>query len=95
MKFRRQHPIGPFVLDFCCVERRLAIEVDGEVHAAQRGRDAEREALLNAAGYRLLRFPNAVVRDELPNVLATIQAAARDEPVPRPPAPGWAPGWGA
>ena len=94
MKFRRQHPIGPFVLDFCCVERRLAIEVDGEVHAAQRDRDAEREALLNAAGYRLFRFLNAAVRDELPNVLAAIQAAARGEPVPRPPAPGRAPGWG-
>src|SRR5688572_28738934 len=48
MKFRRQHPIGPFVLDFCCVERRLAIEVDGEVHATRREHDAERQALIAA-----------------------------------------------
>jgi very-short-patch-repair endonuclease len=35
VKFRRQHPVGPFVIDFCCPERRLAIEVDGGIHAAQ------------------------------------------------------------
>jgi 5-methyltetrahydrofolate--homocysteine methyltransferase len=93
MKFRRQHPLGPFVLDFCCVERRLAIELDGEVHGAQQDHDAEREALLVAAGYRVLRFPNTAVRDQLPNVLAVIQATAREEPVPRPPALGRAPGW--
>jgi 5-methyltetrahydrofolate--homocysteine methyltransferase len=93
MKFRRQHPIGPFVLDFCCVERRLAIELDGEVHATQRDRDAEREVLINAAGYRLLRFPNEAVQNQLPNVLVAIQAAARDEPIPRPPAPGRQAGW--
>jgi 5-methyltetrahydrofolate--homocysteine methyltransferase len=93
MKFRRQHPIGPFVIDFCCIERRLAIELDGEVHAAQREHDTEREALLIAAGYRLLRFPNAAVRDQLPKVLAAIQAAAREEPTARPPAPGRQAGW--
>jgi very-short-patch-repair endonuclease len=94
MKFRRQHPIGPFVLDFCCVERRLAIELDGEVHAGQRDQDAEREALIIAAGYRLLRFANAAVRDQLPTVLAEIQAAALEEPTPRPPTPGRQAGWG-
>jgi very-short-patch-repair endonuclease len=93
MKFRRQHPIGPFVLDFGCVERRLAIEVDGEVHATQREYDAEREALIAAAGYRVLRFPNESVRDQLPHVLAVIRVAAREERIPRPPAPGRQAGW--
>jgi very-short-patch-repair endonuclease len=83
LKFRSQHPVGPFVLDFCCPERRLAIEVDGGIHAAQQGDDAERQALLVTAGYRVLRFPNEAVRDNLPAVLAAIRTAAAGEP-PRP-----------
>ncbi|MBA2596820.1 MAG: DUF559 domain-containing protein [Chloroflexia bacterium] len=93
LKFRRQHAIGPFVLDFCCVERRLAIELDGGVHRTQEARDADREALLAAAGYRVLRFPNAAVRDEFPRVLQEIRTVARQEPPPRPSAPGRHAGW--
>ena len=94
MKFRRQHPVGPFVLDFCCVEQRLVIELDGQVHAEQREHDAEREALLLSAGYRVLRFPNEAVRDHLSQVLETIRTAAHEDPMPRPPAPGRQAGWG-
>jgi very-short-patch-repair endonuclease len=43
MKFRRQHPIGAFVVDFCCAESRLVIELDGGIHVEQRDQDAERE----------------------------------------------------
>jgi very-short-patch-repair endonuclease len=93
LKFRRQHPIGPFVVDFCCADCRLVIELDGGVHADQQTHDAEREALLAASGYRVLRFPNSAVRDRLPEVLATIRAAVED-PRPRPPAPGRRAGWG-
>jgi 5-methyltetrahydrofolate--homocysteine methyltransferase len=93
LKFRRQHPIGPFVVDFCCVERRLAIELDGDVHNQQQEHDAEREALLIAAGYRVLRFANESVQNRLSHVLASIHAAAREEPSPRPPALGRRPGW--
>jgi very-short-patch-repair endonuclease len=82
LKFRRQHPVGPFIVDFCCPEQRLAIELDGAVHATQREHDAEREELLAAAGYRLLRFPNEAVRDDLPAVLETVRAAAAQEPIP-------------
>src|SRR3954467_8463058 len=70
MKFRRQHPIGPFVVDFCCTERRLVIELDGGVHAEQQDQDAEREAILATAGYRVIRFPNQSIRANLPEVLA-------------------------
>ena len=93
LKFRRQHPIGPFVVDFFCVERRLAIELDGEVHDEQQEHDAEREALLVSAGFRVIRFTNEAVQKQLSTVLASIQAAAREEPTPRPPAPGRRPGW--
>jgi very-short-patch-repair endonuclease len=80
LKFRRQHPVGPFVIDFCCPERRLAIELDGTVHTAQREHDAERETLLATAGYRVVRFPNETVRDNLPAVLAAIRAAVASAP---------------
>ena len=88
MKFRRQHPIGPFVVDFCCTERRLAIELDGGVHAAQQDQDAEREAILATAGYRVIRFPNQAVLETLPEVLEAIKADAREAPLWHPPVPG-------
>ena len=88
MKFRRQHAIGPFVVDFCCADRRLVVELDGGVHAEQQERDAEREAILTTAGYRVIRFPNQSVRENLPEVLAAIMAAAGNPQLWRPPVPG-------
>ena len=88
MKFRRQHPIGAFVVDFCCTERRLAIELDGGIHAEQQDRDAEREAILATAGYRVIRFPNQSIRENLPAVLAAIRSAVCEAPLWRPPVPG-------
>lgn len=75
LKFR-QHPIGPFVADFCCPDHRLIIELDGGVHDTQREHDAERDQLLTAEGYQIVRFPNDRVLTELPAVLAAIRAAA-------------------
>ena len=80
LKFRRQHPIGPFVADFCCPDRRLIIEVDGEVHAMQQAHDADREALLHAAGYHVLRFTNQRLLADLSGVLAAIQEIAEALP---------------
>ncbi|MDF3040461.1 MAG: hypothetical protein K0Q71_3167 [Thermomicrobiales bacterium] len=93
LKFRRQHPIGPFVVDFCCPDRRLIVELDGAVHDGQPEHDAEREDLLKAAGYRVLRFRNEAVRADLSDVLQVILTAALAEP-PRPAKPiartaGW------
>jgi very-short-patch-repair endonuclease len=73
-KFRRQHPIGPYILDFFCEERRLAIEVDGGQHTAER--DAPRTAWLAGHGIRILRFWNNDVLNNLPGVLETICAEA-------------------
>jgi very-short-patch-repair endonuclease len=80
LKFRRQHPIGPFVADFCCPDRRLIVEIDGGIHAAQAAEDAAREALLTSAGYTVLRFPNEAVLNELSTVLEDICAAASAHP---------------
>jgi len=79
LKFRRQHPIGPFVADFCCPERRLIVEVDGGIHDAQFDHDAEREALLITAGYRVLRIRNEAILDALPSVLEQIREVASEQ----------------
>lgn len=76
LKFRRQHPIGPFDADFCCPEQRLIVELDGEIHETQQDRDAEREDLLRAAGYHILRFTNREVLTDLSGSLTRIQFTA-------------------
>src|SRR5436309_3409820 len=58
LKFRAQHPIGRFVLDFCCVSRRLAIELDGGVHLGREPDDLARTQHLAAYGYTVIRFTN-------------------------------------
>ena len=72
-KFVRQEPIGRFIADFCCRERRLVVEVDGGQHA-ESASDARRDAALLALGYRTLRFSNREVRDEIESVCETILA---------------------
>jgi very-short-patch-repair endonuclease len=57
-RFRRQHPIGNYIVDFVCLEARLILEFDGGQHAKQRDEDAERTRRLEALGFRVLRFWN-------------------------------------
>jgi very-short-patch-repair endonuclease len=76
-KFRRQHPIGRFILDFYCHEARLVVELDGESHAFQEEYDAARTEWLEAQGLRVLRFPNQVVMKNMEGVLETILMACR------------------
>ena len=65
VKFRRQQPIGPFIVDFVCFERRVIIEVDGGQHAEKVAYDERRTRWLEAQGYRVMRFWN---NDVLANV---------------------------
>jgi len=74
-KFRRQHVIGPYIADFYCHEARLVIEVDGGVHLEQQTQDQERQASLEAQGYRVMRFTNERVLADTDTVLAEIAAA--------------------
>jgi len=83
LKFRRQHPVGPFVLDFCCPAARLAIEVDGAVHDEQREQGEARTAFLIDNGYRVLRFRNDEVLDNIDAVLTRIAEAAAETNPPR------------
>jgi len=65
LKFRRQEPIGPYVVDFCCRELRLIVELDGMSHDENRSRDALRERWLKEHGYRVIRVTNWDVNEEL------------------------------
>ncbi|TXN21631.1 MULTISPECIES: endonuclease domain-containing protein [Methylobacterium] len=75
--FRRQAALGSYVADFCCLDAKLVIEVDGGGHGhdAQAAYDARRDAALAAQGFRVLRFTNAEVMREIDGVLETILAA--------------------
>jgi very-short-patch-repair endonuclease len=81
-KFVRQEPIGPYIVDFVCRERRLIIEVDGGQHATDE-RDAVRDQWLAGHRYRVLRFWNNDVLGNIDGVLETI-AAALDEATTNP-----------
>ena len=74
LKFRRQHPIGPFVLDFYCDSARLAVEVDGEGHhlGDEPERDRRRDAWVARQGVRTLRIAAIDVRDNLDEVVQRI-----------------------
>src|SRR5690606_24134389 len=73
-RFRRQHPIFEYIVDFVCLEKQLIIEVDGDIHKYQLDEDAERELLLEVKkGYHFLRFTNEEVLNDIENVLAQIE----------------------
>ncbi|HEU0013271.1 MAG TPA: DUF559 domain-containing protein [Longimicrobium sp.] len=76
LRFRRQHALGKFVLDFYCARARLAVEVDGDVHDHQQDRDDARTAILLGHGIRVLRVRNDEVLGALADVLAKIEDAA-------------------
>jgi very-short-patch-repair endonuclease len=75
LKFRRQHPVGRFILDFYCPEYKLVIEVDGKIHETQMEYDAARTAQLELYGYKVLRFENDVVIYQIETVLTEILQA--------------------
>ena len=84
MKFRRQHSIGRYVVDFYCPEYRLAIELDGEGHfnSIKGEYDARRTAYLNSLNVHVLRFENRTVFDNLQGVLETIRRTLVDRRKP-------------
>lgn len=79
LKFRRQHPAGPFVLDFYCAAAMLAVEVDGEAHdrGDRPARDQRRDAMLATHGIETLRIPARAVLADLEAVVRLVVAAAQ------------------
>jgi very-short-patch-repair endonuclease len=85
--FRRQSPIANFIVDFECRRRRVIIEIDGMQHGfdGHRQRDASRDQALNELGYRVLRFGNPDISENLDGVLEAIRlvlSAELDQPLP-------------
>lgn len=83
-KFRRQHSVGRYILDFYCPAERLAIELDGGVHdtADAQAYDRERDMFLQALGIKVLRFENRLVFQQLEGVLAEVKSQFGDHPAP-------------
>ena len=71
-----------FVLDFYCPERRLAVEIDGEIHQAQRAADEERQKALESMGIRFIRLPARFVEENISVALERIHQAAVSNPSP-------------
>lgn len=79
LKFRRQVPLGPFIVDFYCAEKKLIVELDGFVHEEQsvQQKDARRERYLRENGYRIVRFTNDEANENMADVLRRISSACR------------------
>jgi len=84
VKFRRQHPIGGFVLDFYCAQCRIGIEIDGIAHdaAGRPERDAARGAMLEALGVEIIRVPAAEVLKDVARVAESLTARCATIPPP-------------
>lgn len=81
--FRRQHPIPPYIVDFACIAARLVVEADGGQHNAAGEHDA-RDAYLQKRGWRVIRFWNNDIHDNIDGVMETIAEALTVAPPPRP-----------
>jgi very-short-patch-repair endonuclease len=79
LRFRRQHPIGPYIADFVCAKLKLVIEVDGETHHTpeQLVHDARQRDYMESRGWREMRVTNQDVYDDLDNVLESIWRETR------------------
>ena len=71
-KFRRQHPVGPYIADFACIEVKLVVEIDGGQHADAKHYDQKRDTYLQSRGFRVLRFWNADVLTNMEGVIDTV-----------------------
>lgn len=81
-RFRRQHPLGHYIVDFVCLDRRVIVEIDGPQHgeSAQIAHDARRTAWLEAEGYVVLRFWANEIDENLDSVLDVILAELENRP---------------
>ncbi len=83
-KFRRQLPIGGYIVDFVCVETRLVVELDGGQHSEHSAYDSHRTAILEKSGFRVLRIWNDEVLKNLEGVLVEILRQSETPPSPQP-----------
>jgi very-short-patch-repair endonuclease len=88
LKFRRQQPVGRYIVDFVCFEKRIIIEVDGGQHSWEKERDEARDKWLSKEGFRVLRFWNNEVLKNINGVLEVISADCSSHPPLTPPIKG-------
>jgi len=79
-KFRRQQPLGNYIADFVCFERRFIVEIDGGQHAAKKEYDAKRDSWLHDQGFIVLRFWNSDIVENMEGVLQSILDNLRSTP---------------
>jgi very-short-patch-repair endonuclease len=78
LRFRRQHPIGPYIVDFACVEAMVVIEIDSSYHEGRQERDAERDAQLDDRGWRTVRVTASQLAKNEDGVLETVLRVCRE-----------------
>ena len=83
-KFRRQHIIGSYIVDFICLEKALIIEIDGGQHTENVAYDERRTAYLESKGYKVIRFWNNEVFSDMETVLSVIHENLINSPSPQP-----------
>ncbi|OQX17606.1 MAG: DNA (cytosine-5-)-methyltransferase [Desulfobulbaceae bacterium A2] len=87
IKFKRQKPLGSYIVDFVCLDKKLVIEVDGGQHQEQAAYDQERDAWLRREGFEVLRFWNTDVLKNMEGVLVTIMRAVQERTLSPDPSP--------
>ncbi len=90
-KFVRQYPIPPYIVDFCCREKKLVVEVDGSVHLEHAAEDLARDQDLEELGYHVIRFKNADVLNNINAVITIIQEAINSRLMVLSPSPNLSP----
>ncbi|OHD71249.1 MAG: DNA (cytosine-5-)-methyltransferase [Spirochaetes bacterium RBG_16_49_21] len=88
LKFRRQEPIGSYIVDFACFENKLVIELDGSQHIEDKENDIERDDWLKSQGFAVIRFWNNEVMNNIDGVLAVIFYFCSNHPPLTPPIKG-------
>ena len=78
VSFRRQHAIGNYIVDFCAIKQKLIIELDGSQHLEQEKYDRERTAYLESQGYKVIRFWNNDVMNNISDVIRAIDTILRN-----------------
>ena len=79
IRFRRQHAISNYIVDFCSIKAKLIIELDGSQHLEPEEYDLERTAYLESQGYKVIRFWNSDVMNDIHGVIRTIDATLRNK----------------
>ena len=82
LKFRRQQPIGSYIVDFVCLEKKVIVELDGGQHMAQEQKDRERDQTLEKSGFHVLRFWNTDVIQNVEAVYEVIREKCLSTPSP-------------